>query len=294
MAAHLQLLRPASHPGPPARRSVVYTAAKGRGVSVIAGPRFEWQQGDILVVPSWAWHRGTATLPTRARTPAVLLQRLPVQCARSASPARRLSGPRRHPAHQPTRNKAPGTHAPAHLLHRRRRNPPLGARIGADRVAIDRPRLCRRVRLPGSVLRPDPGRQTRSGDRRQLLGDAPGHPGTSSAKVWASAPRSPGNPSSRRPQLRGARIRHRPSGHRATSRPVRCCSASPPPRPATPRCLHNAPTSPSRLEGWGVRTRRRHRPNRPPGERTGRLAERVFGYSVDRRQRPRPAPLPGQ
>ncbi|MFB7471378.1 cupin domain-containing protein [Kitasatospora sp. NPDC056184] len=57
MGAHLQLLRPGQatrahrHTG-----SVVYTAAKGRGVSVIAGQRFAWQQGDIFVVPSWAWH----------------------------------------------------------------------------------------------------------------------------------------------------------------------------------------------------------------------------------------------
>ncbi|MFJ2867847.1 cupin domain-containing protein [Kitasatospora sp. NPDC087314] len=57
MAAHLQLLRPGQatrahrHTG-----SVVYTAAKGRGVSVIAGQRFEWRQGDVFVVPSWAWH----------------------------------------------------------------------------------------------------------------------------------------------------------------------------------------------------------------------------------------------
>ncbi|MFF7454184.1 cupin domain-containing protein [Kitasatospora sp. NPDC008115] len=57
MGAHLQLLRPGQatrahrHTG-----SVVYTAAKGRGVSVIAGRSFTWRQGDIFVVPSWAWH----------------------------------------------------------------------------------------------------------------------------------------------------------------------------------------------------------------------------------------------
>ncbi|GAB2695348.1 cupin domain-containing protein [Kitasatospora kifunensis] len=57
MGAHLQLLRPGQattahrHTG-----SVVYTAAKGRGYSVIAGRRFDWQQGDIFCVPSWAWH----------------------------------------------------------------------------------------------------------------------------------------------------------------------------------------------------------------------------------------------
>ncbi|MDH6120398.1 gentisate 1,2-dioxygenase [Kitasatospora sp. GAS204A] len=57
MGAHIQLLRPGQataahrHTG-----SVVYTVAKGRGSSVIAGQRFDWQQGDIFCVPSWAWH----------------------------------------------------------------------------------------------------------------------------------------------------------------------------------------------------------------------------------------------
>lgn len=57
MGAHIQLLRPGQrtrahrHTG-----SVVYTAAKGHGVSVIAGQRFAWQEGDIFCVPSWAWH----------------------------------------------------------------------------------------------------------------------------------------------------------------------------------------------------------------------------------------------
>ncbi|MER7752843.1 cupin domain-containing protein [Kitasatospora sp. NPDC097643] len=57
MSAHLQLLRPGQatlahrHTG-----SVVYTAAQGHGVTVIAGQRFEWRQGDIFVVPAWAWH----------------------------------------------------------------------------------------------------------------------------------------------------------------------------------------------------------------------------------------------
>ncbi|MEU7898031.1 cupin domain-containing protein [Nonomuraea sp. NPDC049152] len=57
MGAHMQLLRPGQatkahrHTG-----SVIYTVAKGRGYSVIAGQRFEWKQGDIFCVPSWAWH----------------------------------------------------------------------------------------------------------------------------------------------------------------------------------------------------------------------------------------------
>jgi gentisate 1,2-dioxygenase len=57
LSAHLQLLRPGEatqahrHTG-----SVVYNVAKGSGHSVIAGRRFDWQEGDIFCVPSWAWH----------------------------------------------------------------------------------------------------------------------------------------------------------------------------------------------------------------------------------------------
>jgi gentisate 1,2-dioxygenase len=57
MGAHMQLLLPGQatkahrHTG-----SVIYTAGKGRGVSVVAGQRFEWQEGDIFCVPAWAWH----------------------------------------------------------------------------------------------------------------------------------------------------------------------------------------------------------------------------------------------
>ncbi|MBT2398184.1 cupin domain-containing protein [Streptomyces sp. ISL-100] len=57
MSAHMQLLRPGQatrahrHTG-----SVIYTAAKGHGVSVIAGQRFTWKKGDIFCVPSWVWH----------------------------------------------------------------------------------------------------------------------------------------------------------------------------------------------------------------------------------------------
>ncbi|MFI6741810.1 cupin domain-containing protein [Nonomuraea sp. NPDC050451] len=57
MSAHIQLFRPGQHTA--AHRhtgSVVYTVAKGRGHSVIAGRRFDWSEGDIFCVPSWAWH----------------------------------------------------------------------------------------------------------------------------------------------------------------------------------------------------------------------------------------------
>ncbi|WP_109523355.1 cupin domain-containing protein [Nocardia aurea] len=57
MSAHMQLLRPGEatqahrHTG-----SVIYNVAKGSGHSVIAGRRFDWSEGDIFCVPSWAWH----------------------------------------------------------------------------------------------------------------------------------------------------------------------------------------------------------------------------------------------
>ncbi|WP_331772737.1 cupin domain-containing protein (plasmid) [Embleya sp. NBC_00888] len=62
MSAHIQLLRPGRrtrahrHTG-----SVIYTAAKGQGSSVIAGKRFDWKEGDIFCVPSWAWHEHANT-----------------------------------------------------------------------------------------------------------------------------------------------------------------------------------------------------------------------------------------
>jgi gentisate 1,2-dioxygenase len=57
MSAHLQMLRAGEatkahrHTG-----SVVYTVAKGSGHSVVAGTRFDWTEGDVFCVPSWAWH----------------------------------------------------------------------------------------------------------------------------------------------------------------------------------------------------------------------------------------------
>jgi gentisate 1,2-dioxygenase len=57
MAAYLQLLRKGEHTR--AHRhtsSTVYHVAEGGGYSVIAGQRFDWQEGDTFVVPSWAWH----------------------------------------------------------------------------------------------------------------------------------------------------------------------------------------------------------------------------------------------
>jgi gentisate 1,2-dioxygenase len=58
MSAHMQLLRAGEHTK--AHRMVgskIYTVAKGRGYSIIAGQRFDWSEGDIFCVPSWAWHQ---------------------------------------------------------------------------------------------------------------------------------------------------------------------------------------------------------------------------------------------
>jgi gentisate 1,2-dioxygenase len=57
IGASMQLLRPGQHTL--AHRhtgSFLYQVAKGKGFSVIAGRRFDWQERDIFCVPSWAWH----------------------------------------------------------------------------------------------------------------------------------------------------------------------------------------------------------------------------------------------
>jgi gentisate 1,2-dioxygenase len=36
--------------------STVYYVIAGRGTTVIAGTAFDWQPGDVFVVPTWAWH----------------------------------------------------------------------------------------------------------------------------------------------------------------------------------------------------------------------------------------------
>jgi len=57
IGAQLQLLKPKEqteahrHTG-----SVIYQAAQGRGWSVIAGRRFDWEERDIFALPSWAPH----------------------------------------------------------------------------------------------------------------------------------------------------------------------------------------------------------------------------------------------
>jgi gentisate 1,2-dioxygenase len=53
----LQWLRPGMH-GKAHRHtgSVLYYVVRGEGASIVAGKRYEWGEGDFLVVPPWAWH----------------------------------------------------------------------------------------------------------------------------------------------------------------------------------------------------------------------------------------------
>ena len=57
ITAWIQMLRPGVHTK--ARRHVsssVYHVFEGTGSTVISGVRFDWGQGDIFVIPSWAYH----------------------------------------------------------------------------------------------------------------------------------------------------------------------------------------------------------------------------------------------
>lgn len=40
--------------------STIYQVFKGTGYTVINGIRYDWSQGDFLVVPNWAWHEHVA------------------------------------------------------------------------------------------------------------------------------------------------------------------------------------------------------------------------------------------
>ncbi len=57
LACWVQLLRPGVHTR--AHRhtsSAVYHVFRGRGYSVVDGQRLNWEQGDFLALPAWAWH----------------------------------------------------------------------------------------------------------------------------------------------------------------------------------------------------------------------------------------------
>lgn len=57
ITAWIQMLRPGVHTQ--AHRQVqssVYYVFEGRGATVIGGVRFDWEQGDFFVIPSWTYH----------------------------------------------------------------------------------------------------------------------------------------------------------------------------------------------------------------------------------------------
>ncbi len=57
IGAWLQKLPPKFH-GKAHRHvnSVVYHVKEGRGYTIIDGVRFDWEKGDFLCIPTWAWH----------------------------------------------------------------------------------------------------------------------------------------------------------------------------------------------------------------------------------------------
>jgi 1-hydroxy-2-naphthoate dioxygenase len=56
-ACELQLLAPGRRMQTHRHISTtIYQAFRGEGVTVVDGERLEWSQGDIFVVPPWAWH----------------------------------------------------------------------------------------------------------------------------------------------------------------------------------------------------------------------------------------------
>ena len=57
MACGIQMIRPGVHTK--AHRhtsSAVFQVFQGEGYSVINGQRFDWNEGDFFVIPSWTWH----------------------------------------------------------------------------------------------------------------------------------------------------------------------------------------------------------------------------------------------
>src|SRR5919198_10432 len=67
MSAYLQLLRAGEHTKTHRHvASTVYHAAEGGGFSIIAGQRFDWAEGDTVVVPAWA-SAGSCSVPRWGR-----------------------------------------------------------------------------------------------------------------------------------------------------------------------------------------------------------------------------------
>ena len=62
MSCRVQLLREDEHTGCHRETaSTVYYAMQGRGFTIVDGVRFDWGEGDVLVIPPWAWHEHAST-----------------------------------------------------------------------------------------------------------------------------------------------------------------------------------------------------------------------------------------
>lgn len=67
LACWVQLLRPGVRTRAHRQtNSAVYQVFEGRGATVINGQRFDWEQGDMFVVPPWAWHEHASRGPAEA------------------------------------------------------------------------------------------------------------------------------------------------------------------------------------------------------------------------------------
>ena len=76
--------------------SAVYQVFRGKGHSVINGQRFDWDEGDFLVVPSWAWHEHANDTDEEAIL--FSIQDIPVMKIPVPVPGRTLHRERRSPA----------------------------------------------------------------------------------------------------------------------------------------------------------------------------------------------------
>jgi gentisate 1,2-dioxygenase len=57
ITAWIQMLRPGIHTKAHRQvNSAVYHVFEGRGATVIGGVRFDWEMGDMFVIPTWAYH----------------------------------------------------------------------------------------------------------------------------------------------------------------------------------------------------------------------------------------------
>jgi gentisate 1,2-dioxygenase len=57
ITAWIQMIRPGIHTRAHRQvNSAVYYVFEGAGSSIIAGTRYDWEKGDMFVIPSWAYH----------------------------------------------------------------------------------------------------------------------------------------------------------------------------------------------------------------------------------------------